>query len=201
MKIPPEFLGQARLFRQQVAAADGRVQAAALAIAAPLRRRLAEKPRLRPQQAIDATRAWCEQVSDDFTLDTRVTAARCSLRIDELRVTAHSTFVKTWADAANQPGISLVWASLIAEPGRFSFEIIPVVTLLQHGLARRIERGNGRSVADVLRDLKALVAAALAGDAVEVPVPAGRWVGERIIAHDVARGCNVPILHCQTFLN
>jgi hypothetical protein len=59
MRPPPEFLGQARLLRQRVAATDGLVDGVLNALR-PLQARLLRHPKrpLREGQLIDDRRAW-----------------------------------------------------------------------------------------------------------------------------------------------
>lgn len=197
--IPAEHRGQARVFRNAVLEADRRVNSALPKLAAPLRRRLGRKPTLRPELLIDASRAWATEVSDQFTCDLRARADKRELTIAELRACGGRWRTERWDEAEWQPGVSLTWVALRVEDGRLRLIVQPAAHLLMHALARRFERGCGRTAADVVRDLRAL-AAVLDDGAEEVAVPGGRWVGERQTARDGA-GRSVSLFHCKTFLN
>ena len=199
-RLPMEFLGEARVFRDAVCRADLRVNSAVPALAAPLRRRLTRKSTLRPDGMIDAARAWRDTVSDDFTLDVRTRAhRRDGLCIAELRLTGARWRSTQWIGADNAPGVSLVWLILAAEGGAFNFTVRPAANLLLHALGRRFQRGNGQTVPEIVRDLKP-IGAVLETDAIEIAAPPGRWVGERLTVRDDVGGQNVPMLHVQTFL-
>jgi hypothetical protein len=198
--LPAEQLGQARLFRQAVLAADQRVNAAVPLVTAPLRRRLESKPTPRPDHLIDATRAWQSTISDAFTLDVRTRVTKGEFRIAELRICASRWRTESWNHPDPQPGVSLVWLSLAVKNGELRCTPWPAAHLLLHALARRFERGAGRERADIVRDLKTLGTALDGGGADEIPVVDGRWVGDRVAVHDAASQRALTVFHCRTFL-
>ncbi len=196
--LPAEHRGEARLFQQAVAARDAAVIAALPRLTAPLRRRLASKPTLRPELMIDATRAWQTTISDDFTLDVRTRVRKGEFRIAELRVCATRWRSESWLEADPQPGISLVWLSLAILHGELRYTPLPTCHLLLHALGRRFERGAGRGRADILRDLKTLGAGLNDSPAEEIPVTGGRWVGDRVAVRDTAAGRDLHVWACHT---
>jgi hypothetical protein len=200
LTVPSEYIGQARLFREAVLDADRRVEAALPVLTAPLRSRLTRKPTLRSEHVAGAARAWDLSVSDGLTLTVLAKYRKRSLTIAELRPTGSRWLTDSWCAADWQLGISLVWVAVSVENGRFRFTTRPAGHMLLHALARRFERGDGRSVEHIVRDLRAL-AAGLNSDLIEIPAVGGRWVGERHTVRDEDQGRNVTMFHCKTFLN
>ncbi|MBW4091914.1 MAG: hypothetical protein HIU82_12530 [Proteobacteria bacterium] len=199
--LPMQFLGEARAFRDAVCASDRRVNAATTAVCRPIIRRFTTRPQLRPGAMIDVTRAWRDTVTDDFTLDTQVRAhPKKGLSIAELRLASARWKNTEWGGAESAPGVSLVLMLLSTENDRLTFTVTPVANLLLHALGRRFQRGDGHDTAAILRDLRPLGAVIETSD-VEIPVSAGRWVGERVTVRDDVENRNVPMLHVQTFLN
>jgi hypothetical protein len=199
MKVPVEFLGQARLFRRAVVAADERINAALPAITAPLERRLAAHRTLRREQVPDVLRAWRTRISDELTLDRVERPYRDGVIVGELRPVGSRWLTERWADAAWQPGVTLTWLVLSTADRRVRVRTRPAVQLLQHALARRFERGDGRTVPLVVRDLRALAAAAPT-DAGEIPAGNGRWRVERYPVRCEGEDRPVPMVHCKTFV-
>jgi len=201
MMVPAEHLGQARMFRQSVVVADHRVNVGLSTIAEPLRRRLARKPTLRSDQVIDTSRAWAELVSDAFTLGLRINPRKGSLSIIETRVCGGKWRSDGWDEPDWQSGISVIRITLMAEDGCLKTTVQPLANLLLHALARRFERGDGRTTGTVVRDLKALASGA-SGCAIAIPVPSGgRWIGERKAVRDEGQQQDVTVFDCKTYLH
>lgn len=213
--VPRESLGQARLFRNRVAAADDRIRAAMPAIIGPLRPRVHRT--LRPQLAIreidDALRGWQTAVTDEFTLDGRLRTHRRNFALAELRPTCDRIAAVGWEDAASgQDAISIAWHLLRMRGAAVEFVVAPVATMTLHAVARRIERGDGREHSKIVDDLALLAAYVLAGKrpieppptlpvTAEVPLPGGRWVGQWVTARDAGRHRDFKMFQAQTFLD
>jgi hypothetical protein len=199
--IPAEHRGLARLFREQVIQADRRLNAVLPRITQPLEQRLKRKPTLRPELLHDISRLWLANITDQFSVDGRAKADKRELTIAELRACGARWSTVEWdGDTAAQPGVSLVWIALKIENGRLHLDVRPAAHLLMHALARRFERGYGRTTADVMRDLR-MIAAVLDTPAHDIPVIDGYWAGDREVAANDTGGGTVSLLHIKTFLN
>jgi hypothetical protein len=99
-KVPAEFRGIARLFRNEVRAADVRMDAALAAIAAPLHARLRRHPRLREEQVAAAVKVYARDVPVAFRISSGIEACRDRARfaIAEVRLTATWMNARAWAD-------------------------------------------------------------------------------------------------------
>jgi hypothetical protein len=200
--VPAEFTGLARVFRQAVVARDHAVQSALASITAPLVERYRRKPTIRKEMLQDFLRAWSERVSDHYTLDEDVTITRDTLVVRTLRVIAGKGKADGWEQPEWQDGISLAHVTVSARSREVRLSVEPYAHLLQHAVARRIERGQGRDATAVLRDLKTM-GDALTTDAVAVPAEieceGGRWIGDvKIVCHGDRKR---RLYEAKTFLN
>jgi hypothetical protein len=103
--VPMEFVGLARLFRNQVAAEDRLVDAALNALTPPLRERLRRKPALRPEQPMGVLRAWAETVPAAFRVGrARVAHVRTEFAIREHRISTSWLHDDDWKNDSRERG-------------------------------------------------------------------------------------------------
>jgi len=213
--IPREFVGLARVFRNRVAAADGRIRAAMPAIIGPLRPRLhrTHRPQLSIREIDDALRAWQSVMDDGLMLDGRLRTYRRSFMVAQLRPTCDRITAAAWEDdETGQPAIALSWHVLQMRGRKAEFTVTPIVTMALHAMARRIERGDGCEDSNIIEDLAPLAAHTAADRSTVAPPPAppipaeipatrGRWAGRWVTARDAARRRDFKVFQVQTFLD
>ncbi len=114
MRIPAEFLGLARQLRERVQHADDAVNAELAHIVAPLQRRLARKPALRPDTAIDAARSWQRMTAGeqfrlafDATTDDKQALVITEVRVNGIRLLDHQWNRPEW-----ESGVGIVQVKL-----------------------------------------------------------------------------------------
>ncbi len=176
--VPAEHLGLARRFRQDVMRTDDRLLTALPRITAPLQRRLARKPGLRQDAAIDFARAWRMATGPYRLAHDADVRAKDSITITELRLAAtgwRHPHWETWED-----GVGIVHVQLTTQGG-FKVETTPLVVVSLHALARWFERTGQREHKLLVNDLTPLLAGR---DAERVVVRAGIWLGGLIVAYD-----------------
>jgi hypothetical protein len=187
-RVPAEHLGQARLFRNQVAAEDRIVDAALSAITKPLVERLRQHPKLRPQQPMGALRQWAETMPTGLCIGRpRVAHHKSDIAISEHRITVSWLQDEAWGeDASKERGVSICKLTFAVHKGKFVKTWRPVACVSLHALARRIERGAERGHAALIGDLAVLAEAPADGDGERVDTPAscGLWLGAVILAQD-----------------
>ena len=89
-RVPAEFVGLARAFRNRVDAADRAIRPALRAVARPLEQRLTRHPMLRAEHLVDAEREWRRRMPAEFRLgDVAVQRSRSAFSISETRLVTH----------------------------------------------------------------------------------------------------------------
>lgn len=200
--IPAEYTGLARDFRRRVLATDDVANAAIDRVTQPLRERLERKPALRPEMVRPAVAAWEAAMPATFRIDREVAMTRKALLIVEMRIVGSQWRDDDWEDAPGgemqEPGVAIALLKMTTAHGRFRYDVVPIVTLSLHALARRYQRGVGRSDAELVRDLSELIKAR--PEDTEVPVLHGRWLGRVQTATDSRSQQQVPVRAIRTFL-
>jgi hypothetical protein len=201
LRPPPEFLGQARLLRQRVAATDDLVEPTMKRALRPIRERLARHPRkpLRESTLIDARRVWLQQMPGYGRL-----GAFCDIKdryapaFYELRLGAVRFSCDGWDEAADGLVVSLVAAKV--KRGKLTVDPALLATISLHCLGRRIQRGWDRSDDAVFSDLGDLAYRYVdlvdgGGDRFSLAVSDGQWAGSLLVLDDRVT------LFAQTFLD
>jgi hypothetical protein len=171
-KVPAEYRGMARVFRDEVRAADGRINRVIAVIMPPLHARLRRHPRLREEQIAVAAKLYTRDVPAAFRIGAiEICPDRARFSIGETRLT--STWMNSITWDAREPGVAVARCSLALVSGRLAAHWTPYALVSLHALARRIERGADRSHAALVRDLAVLADAGDDGD--RVPTPGGGW--------------------------
>lgn len=154
-RVPAEWLGKGRLFRQRVLAADAAYMAAIKAIVLPIKERLARKPTLREGMIWDATRTW-QETPAPFRLCFDADTDGKHLTIIEHMLSASVAHNSTWDDP-NELGI-IILKMTVTTAGGFRLQGAPHSMISLHALARWQERKHGdRSDAALLRDIRCLL--------------------------------------------
>jgi hypothetical protein len=177
-RVPVEFLGLARVYRNQVQAADQACNVALRSIINPLRWRLASKPTLRPEHVIDAGRVWSKLMPSAFRIgETRMIRTRREFVIAEDRISV------SWLQAARsgerERGVSVCRLVVAAHKGDLREDWRPVACVSLHALARRIERGSDRRHAALTSDLARLLTFE-ADQCGQVMCDDGYWLGDLV---------------------
>jgi hypothetical protein len=178
-KVPAEFRGLARLFRDEVKRVDVRMNEALAAIARPLVARLRRHPRLRHELIAAAVKIYHATTPAEFRLgEIEVNPDRDAFLIAETRATATWINIAAWNnDDATEPGVAVARFALAMRPGRGMVQAwIPRGIVSLHALARRLERGADRSHDALLADLAVLTAAGADDDRMATP-SGGFWLG------------------------
>jgi hypothetical protein len=181
VKVPAEFVGLARLYRNSVESEDKLFDRAVATITAPLRARLRRHPLLRGEQVAQAERLYARTVPSVFRFGVPLIAPdRAAFSIIEHRLTATLLHDDHWQDAENynEAGVAVCRFSLALKDGRLRERWEPVAVVSFHALGRYYERSGRRDHAALLTALSVLLDA---GDGDEVPAGDGLWIGSRVL--------------------
>jgi hypothetical protein len=183
-RVPAEFTGQARVFRDQVRAADLAMEAALAMITEPLRARLGRHPKLRNEMVADTVRLYSMLVPPRFRLGAvEATRHHTEFAIIERRIAVSWLRHDEWTDPEHrEPGVSVCRFVLAMTDGKLLWRLHPQANVSLHALARRIERGHQRDHGALLRDLAVLADAGEEGERVDTHE--GSWFGHVIDADD-----------------
>jgi hypothetical protein len=199
-RVPVEFLGLARQFRNAVAVEDRAVEAALDAIAEPLRDRLRRKPALRRETPLGALRQFAETVPATFSVGrSRVAYARTEFAISEHRITSSWLHDDSWCNDARERGLSVCSLTFAVTKGKLIRRWTPIATVSLHALARRIERNVERDHTALVRDLAVLVESDEASERVDAP-SGGHWLGGVIRATTNTEEKRVKLRNVRTWL-
>jgi hypothetical protein len=180
--VDPQFLGQARAFRDRLKAVSTECSRLIDEIAMPLVRRSRRHPIPRREQLIDVARKWsCMPSLGLLDTTTELDLRKRVLRISQLRVCPSDFRAANWA--VGETGVSVLGLKLDAEPYCFSFVMPSLVTVSLHALGRRYQRAVAVTDEAIFADLHTLARAhprLTAGDvgaAFEVNASGGCWHG------------------------
>jgi hypothetical protein len=199
-RVPVEYVGLARRFRDRLAAPAAEARAGIAEIELLLR--VANpRPGFRTppaaQLAREVVRRW--RVLPEFgTLETHASAVGRHLRLAELRVVPAKMRFESWEGDA-ELALALTMTLVKGALPRIVVERRLIADLGLHGLARRYERGTDRADEAVLVDLAALApawrAATERGGDFAIPAGSGRWIGSTTLVRDA------PVLAVRTFVD
>jgi hypothetical protein len=190
-RVPAEFLGLARAYRNQVHAADQACAVALRGIITPLRMRLARKPTLREENIVHAGRAWSKFMPAAFRIgETRIVRTRREFVIAEDRISVSWLQAARWGE--RERGVSVCRLVVAAHKGDLREDWRPVACVSLHALARRFERGADRRHAALTSDLARLLNFE-ADPCGQVTCDDGYWLGDLVDLMDetarTARQC------------
>jgi hypothetical protein len=197
-RVPAEFTGQARVFRDQVRAVDLAMDAALARITEPLHVRLGRHPKLRNEMVVGMARLYSMLVPPQFRLGAvEATRHRTEFAIVERRIAVSGLKHDEWTDPEHrEPGVSICKFVLAMTNGTLLWRLHPQANVSLHALARRIERGHERDHAALLRDLAALADVGEEGERVDTSE--GSWFGHVIDADD--QGHRIRMRNVRTWL-
>jgi hypothetical protein len=200
--VPPEFVGQARMFRNRIAANDDLVGPAVDAITTYAREILRRRPTYRPEHLKHLERAWRLTLPTMGRLAYGVDQNRGSLEVVETRVCSSIFHKGVWDSDSNEQSLTLILYSGRFTSGRIDIESIPVSTVSLHALARRFQRSFNSADEAVLRDLSLISLNAedlLNSSPFRQPAGDGVWHGQTITVSTPERSAN-RILAIRTFI-
>jgi hypothetical protein len=193
-----QFIGQARVLRQQLLAGDERYQAAVEKMIHPLLARSRRYPKRlqREQDLTDVARAFA-RLEDVHRIRWHVDVpAKRQLVVTDYRASSSEWFDERWEDPEWQSGIAITKFRLaVAE--RVEAEGVVITNIALHGIARFYERG-GRTDIDSLREELAPLITSTAR--IHVPTPQGYWRGDVVRARDRA-GHKFPSRSVRTWIS
>jgi hypothetical protein len=118
-RVPAEYRGCARLFRDEVKRIDEQMDVALATISAPLIARLRRRHRLRHELIAGAVKIYRKVVPPAFRFgEIEVHPNRDHFAISECRLTASWINSTTWDSDAHEPGVAVARASLAMRPGQ-----------------------------------------------------------------------------------
>jgi hypothetical protein len=149
LDIPPrigrEFVGLARVFRNEVRAVDKQLHDVVEAVMAPLHGRLKRHPRLRHEQIVQAERVYRGRVPEKFRIGAIVVDRdRARFAIVEVRLTATWLRDDRWDDDGQEPGVAMADFYLKLIDGKLRAWCEPSAICSLHSLARWHERTGHR---------------------------------------------------------
>jgi hypothetical protein len=120
-RVPVEYVGLARRFRDAVQAIDTETDRALAAITAPLRARARRHPKLRHEQIAQAERVYRGTVPSDFRIGTiAIDRDRASFRIAETRICPTWMNDCAWQDVRyREPGVALSSYTIAPSEGTY----------------------------------------------------------------------------------
>jgi hypothetical protein len=174
-KVPAEYRGLARQFRNEVRAEDEVFDRALGRVAAPLIARLRRHPRLRHELIAAATKTYTNAIPRTFRLrEVEVEPDRDDFAIGEVRLTATQIHSTAWTNDDNEPGVGIAHIALAMRPRKGLVRVwTPVAIVSLHALSRWHERTGWRDHGALVRDLAVLADATDDGD--RVPTNGGGY--------------------------
>jgi hypothetical protein len=196
-RVPAEFIGSARVFRNAVRKTDLEFDDVLALITKPLRARLRHHPKLRAEMLPDLARKYDQMIPPEFRIG-KVTGAhhKSEFAIEEQRICVSWFRSDGWEQ--QEIGVTIVRFTFSVHDGLLRERWRPVANVSMHALGRRLERGQDRSHAALERDLAVLV------DTSEVPgeriaTPGGFWLGAMITAMG-EEGRALPLRSIRTWV-
>lgn len=200
-RVPAEFIGIARAFRNEVRAADREMDKALDAICKPLRERLKRKPTLRAAQLPDFGRAYQQSIPERFRIgDVKAARDRTEFGLSETRLCVSWLIDDRWTDPdAREQGVTVCKFSLYVRRGVLRQYWTPLCNVSLHALGRRLERGHDRSHEALEADLAILADAGENGE--RVNTSHGFWLGAMTNASNTGTGGVTRIRNIRTWID
>jgi hypothetical protein len=155
-KLPAEYRGLARVFRQQVECEDHVLGRVLVAILEPLRARLERHPNrgLRAEQVAAAVRRYRGETPATFRIGAVTVVEhprRFSIEEQRLAATWHTDLA--WENGGEEVGVAVCTVQLALRDGVIGGEWHALALVSLHALGRRLERGADPSYAALFADL------------------------------------------------
>jgi hypothetical protein len=200
-RVPAEFQGKARVFRDRIVAADTVVVDVSKRIEKMVndRYRLSRSLKLRPEMLIDIARDWKTRIPAFGRINLKTTPGKASLRIDETRVMQSVGGYESW-NGETELGVVVERISLNIEGESTQLTRTPPAIVNLHTLARRFMRAFEVTHEDVLKDLGYLAKEAppeSVGIRFGVVAPEAHWKGQS--AHCKMYGREFVVFLVRTF--
>jgi hypothetical protein len=196
-RIPSEFVGRARAFRNRIMASEESFVSVQDAIYSAFQRRLQRKPSFRQPECIDLLRHW--QSSDKLFGQppghtAKMDFSKKRVEIIDFRLLSITTRKAHWAGDARESGVDLTLIRLIGEHrGGYSHverKLQSIASFSLHALARYYQRAFRPSDDALVMAIWGVITGALAlitGDQSEfsLPVPdnGGNWWGRMVTGY------------------
>ena len=153
-RVPYEFVGRARVFRDRALIANKPTLDAIERIYGILAARARQSPIPRKELLQEAATAWRREIPGFGMLERKIELKRTSLRLVELRVGGGFVHYPEWLEAEKGIGIVLIELCCARRQCEMKSEIICLAGL--HALARWMQRSVDQSEGALLSDLAAL---------------------------------------------
>lgn len=208
VRVPFEFIGLGRRFREQITNADDHAVRTMISIFTPLARRADRSAVPRAELLQGAARQWRREMPSVGLLDSKIQLTRRDLHIRDVRV-GGGTARATWNASADEPVVSILLVELHVAKGmcRLMVEVIALLSL--HAIGRWHQRSRDNSEAALLADLARLAGAYGKIPRIHVatdnqkffwPASNGQWAGSITERLSEVTGRQEQILNVRTFL-
>jgi hypothetical protein len=189
-KVPPEFTGLARMFRDRIAAEDRPGGEGMGRLTAEVRARIRRgNPIPRADALAGLAHGWRNRLPPLSRLDLEIdlNPRRKTIAIRELRLTSSAYRDTGWDETASEIGLIVALIELRIGPADYRFQWFTVAHLSLHAIARRLQRAH-HGLAD-----------RAVGAEFGVAVPGGVWLGGVQRVKDHAGGGWDVALVARTF--
>ena len=200
-RVPAEFIGLARAFRNEVRATDIQMDKALATICKPLKARLARTTKLRAAMLPDFGRSYQQSIPERYRIGT-ITAARdrVEFAITETRLVVSWLIDDAWNNpGAREQGVTICKFTLYVRGGKLRQYWTPLCNVSLHAIGRRLERGCDRSSEALTRDLARLAEAGDDGERVDTE--GGFWLGSMTNASNSGTGNVIRIRNVRTWFD
>jgi hypothetical protein len=208
-RIPAEFLGRGRSFRNRIINADDQAVRTMTRVFSPLARRAERSSVPRRELLQGAARHWRQQMPADGFLDSNIQLSRRELHIREVRLGGGTSCQPAWNEGVTEPVIAIMLIDLHVAPEICRLMTDPAALVCQHALGRWYQRALNTSDAALVSDLSRLAASydqilttyQTTGDPRFLcPANDGQWAGSVTKRLSAATGRHETILNVRTFL-
>ena len=208
-RVPFEFRGRGRCFREQIADADDLAVRTMAHVFTPLAVRADRSAIPRPELLQDAARDWRQEMPTVGLLDSNIQRSRRELHIREVRVGAGTLSHATRDKETSEPVVAILLVDLHVAPGICRLMVDTAVLLSLHALGRWYQRALDNSEVALLSDLARLAAAygriltihaATGNPGFLCPATGGQWAGSITQRLSEATGRQERVLDVRTFL-
>jgi hypothetical protein len=139
-RVPFEFRGLGRCFREQIADADDLAVRTMAHVFTPLAVRADRSAIPRTELLQDAARDWRQEMPTVGLLDSKIQRSRRELHIREVRVGAGTLSHATWDKETSEPVVAILLVDLHVAPGICRLIVDTAVLLSLHALGRWYQR-------------------------------------------------------------
>jgi hypothetical protein len=208
-RVPSQFLGLGRSFRDQIVIADDQAATTMIKIFTSFAGRAERGAAPRPEALQDAVRFWRLKMPDLGLLDSTISSSRRELNITEVRVGSGTT-PAMWDTAVDEAVTSILVIELRIANGICRLSVEPVALLPLHALGRWYQRSLANDNVPLLASLARLAASYgkileghyMTGNRKFLKSDgSGQWAGSLTDRFSETTGRNEKILNVRTFLS